>query len=282
MNIDKSFMMIFLLEECNFSCDHCVREDEPMPPGYKLSFEQLKTCLEDCKNLKTIEWVHFSGGEPTLWTEGERDLADLFIEISKAGFEPGFTTNGGNFVDYTECRSFFKKYLDNANKRLRLYISIDTFHRNFDVGKGRAKSLDNVLGCKRDMPSEKGELLNVIVLVTVSKDSRSLLPDEMIVHYESQGVEFNFIPLDLKGKAKSMGDLYPDLESDNPEDLGAYYPFHKKKKGRVVKSNLVLIGNDYYIYDYGVEFTQHWHKVARLGHLAEKIMRPEQVGDSKH
>jgi molybdenum cofactor biosynthesis enzyme MoaA len=28
-NIDRSFMMNFLLEECNFSCEHCVREDEP-------------------------------------------------------------------------------------------------------------------------------------------------------------------------------------------------------------------------------------------------------------
>ena len=68
-NINKSLMMIFLLEECNFSCNHCVREDEPMPINYKLTFEQLKLCLTDCQTLETIEWVHFSGGEPTLWTD---------------------------------------------------------------------------------------------------------------------------------------------------------------------------------------------------------------------
>jgi MoaA/NifB/PqqE/SkfB family radical SAM enzyme len=283
-NIDKSMMMIFLLEECNFSCDHCVREDEPMSPGYKLSFKQLKTCLSDCQNLKTIEWVHFSGGEPTLWTERERDLIDLLIEISEAGFEPGFTTNGSNFIDYAKCHNFFKKYLDKASNRLRLYISIDIFHGNFDTEKGRAKSLDNILRCKRVIPSEKGKLLSVTVLVTVSKEIESLLPDEMIEYYESQGVEFNFIPLDLKGRAKSIGHLCPDLESDNPEDLGAYYPFHKKKNEREVKSNLVLIGNDYYLYDYdyGIEFPQRWHKVAQLGYLAEKIMRSEQVWDGKH
>ena len=46
-NIDSTFMMIFLLEECNFSCDHCVRCDEPMAPGYTLTYEQLNTCLSD-------------------------------------------------------------------------------------------------------------------------------------------------------------------------------------------------------------------------------------------
>ena len=276
MNIDKSFMMVFLLEDCNFSCNHCVREDEPMFTGYKLSFEQFKTCISDCKDMKTVEWVHFSGGEPTLWNEGKRDIVDLLKEISKAGFESGFTTNGSNFVDYNECHKFFKKYFDSTSKGLHLYISIDTFHNNFDVEKGRAKSLDNVIRFKCDMPSNKGKLLKIIVLVTISKDIKSMLPDEMIDYYRSQGVEFKFLPLDLKGKAKSISHLCPDLESNKPEDMGAYYPFHQKKNEREVKSNLILIDNDYYLYDYdySIEFTKRWYKVAKLGHLAEKISVP--------
>ena len=134
------------------------------------------------------------------------------------------------------------------------------------------------------MPSEKGKLLKIIVLVTISKDIKSLLPDEMVDYYESQGVEFNFIPLDLKGKAKSISHLCPNLESNKPEDMGAYYPFHQKKNAREVKSNLILIDNDYYLYDYdySVEFKQRWHKVAQLGHLAEKIKRSEHLGDGQH
>jgi MoaA/NifB/PqqE/SkfB family radical SAM enzyme len=271
--IDNSFMMIFLLEECNFSCDHCAREDEPMSLGYKLSFKQLKECLKDCQKMNTIEWVHFSGGEPTLWTEGERDLADLLIEMSKEGFTPGFTTNGSNFVDYAKCENFLNRYFDYANKKLRLYFSIDTFHGNFDAVKGRAESLDNVLKYKMNMPSEKGGLLNITVLVTVSKDVTSLLPEAMIEYYESQGIEFKFIPLDFKGKAKSIGHLCPDVESKNPEDMGAYYHFHQKKKEIGEESNLILIDNDYYLYDYdySIEFLKRWHKVALLGHLAERI-----------
>lgn len=265
-------MMVFLLEECNSSCKHCVREDEPMASGYKLSFKQLKTCLIDCQNLKTIEWVHFSGGEPTLWTDGKLDLVDILIEVSGAGFDPGFTTNGCHFVDYRDCCNFLKKYLDNANKRLRLYISIDTFHNNFDIDEGRAKSLDNVMKCKREMPSEKGKLLDITVIVTVSKDAKSLLPDEMVEHYRSHGVQFNFMPLEPKGKAKSFVHLCPDLRSNKAEDLGAFYPFLQAKMGGDMVSNLILIGDDYYLYnnDNSVEFTRRWYKVARLGNLVSR------------
>jgi hypothetical protein len=41
-----------------------------------------------------------------------------------------------------------------------------------------------------DMSFENGELLNIIVLITISKDVRSLLPREMIEHFENQGVKF--------------------------------------------------------------------------------------------
>jgi len=266
--VNKDLMMIFLLEECNFSCRHCIKGEEPMDPGYKLSFQQLKTCLSDCQKLEQVEWVHFSGGEPTLWKEGDLGIADLMIEMAKAGFDPGFTTNGSYFIDYDTCYSLFKRYVDNATKTLRLFISIDTFHNNFDVEKARSECLDNFLKCMSVLPSEKRDLVKLIVLVVISKEEASLLPVEMVEHYESLGVEFRFIPLSLMGKAWSFPHLCPDPRSDRPEDLGAYYPYHKK---RVLKNlddppNLVLIGDDYNI-------TQPtWQKVARLGHLTEEII----------
>ncbi len=264
---DKSLMMIFLLEPCTFSCPHCVREDEPMAPGYKLSFAQLKLCLKDCRNLQSVKWVHFSGGEPTLWTDGEHDLADLLIEISQAGFGPGFTTNGSNFEDHNQCYELLHKYFDHATVPLRLYLSIDTFHTNFDIEKGRSTSLDNVLKFKDNISPEKRKLLNITVISVISKDTNSLLPDEMVEHYSTLGVKFNFIPLKLKGKAKSFAQLCPDLSSDRPEDLGAYYRFRPQEppKDTTASSNLVLIGDDYYLPD-------PWRKVGRLGNLPEEII----------
>ncbi|MHA2009072.1 MAG: radical SAM protein [Promethearchaeota archaeon] len=269
MNIDKSLMMVFLLEECNFSCNHCVREDEPMSIGYKLSFEQLKLCLSDCRKLETIEWVHFSGGEPTLWTDEKLDLADLLIEISKSGFEPGFTTNGSYFIDYLKCSELFQKYFNNADKQLRLYLSIDTFHQNFDLEKGRAKSLDNVIKYKLTLPSEKHKLFNIIVVSTISKDSKSLLPKEMIEYYQSLGLKFLFIPLRAVGKAKSLKHLCPNTESDKQEDLGAFFPYHQKKERKKgnVSTNIVLVDNDYYMPD-----DNPWSKFGHLGHLPPRTL----------
>lgn len=272
--IDKSLMMIILLEECNFACAHCAREDEPMDPGYKLSFKQLQSCLSDCRNLESIRWVHFSGGEPTLWKEGNRGLIDLLLVISKAGFTPGFTTNGSFFVDYGRCHDFFVKYADGSIMPIRIYLSIDSFHKNYDVRKGRSRILDNVMKCKQELPRAKADLLDIRVIVIVSKDPGSLLPEEMIRHYESLGVTFGFVPLLRKGKAKSISHLCPDLSSSNPEDWGAYRQFHReenrerrdKTRNHNRAAHINLIGDSYY-------FTDPWRNVAQLGRLPDTIIR---------
>ncbi len=265
--LDKSLMMIFLQEECNFSCAHCLREEEPMWPGYKLSFEQLQQCLADCHYLESIDWVHFSGGEPTLWTDGNHDLVDLLLTISQAGYIPGFTSNGSFFVDYKRCHGFFRKYFDGSTMPLRVYFSIDTFHRNFDPEKGRAQCLDKILKFKQEMPEAKRDLLSISVITVISKDEKSLLQDEMVSRYESLGVSFGFIPLFLKGKAKSFKHLCPDLSSDNPEDLGAYQRYHQKRKPKKqgAVNHIILIGDDYY-------FDDPWRNVGRLGDLPDTIL----------
>jgi len=281
---DKSFMMIFLLEECNFACPHCVREDEPMGSGYKLSFRQLQSCLADCRTLGSIRRVHFSGGETTLWQEGNLDLVDLLLEIAASGFTPGFISNGSLFCEYERCYDFFRRYVEAADVPIRFYLSIDTFHGNFDPGTGRAQSLDNVLRCKRDLPGNTGDLLGQPhVVVTVSKDSGSLLPKQMVAHYESQGVCFGFIPLKYAGRARSLGNLCPDLQSEDPDALGAYQRFApehtitppEQDAGRTTADYLILIGHDYYIHKSinDAHSDRGWRKVAKLGQLTDSIVR---------
>ena len=245
-----------------------------MFPGYALSFKQLKLCLTECHKLQSVQWVHFSGGEPTLWKEGILDLVDLLIEISSSGFEPGFTTNGSYFIDYNKCSNLFLRYLDSSNKPLHIYLSIDTFHDNFDVKSRRAKSMDNVLKCKSNLTPEEAELLDLTLIAVISKDTKSLIPDDMIEYYDALGVKFNFIPLQPKGNGRSYTHLCPNLNSDKPEDMGAYYRFRKKepKKRTNERSNLVLIGNNYYLPD-------PWQKVAQLGHLPMNIINAYSLKD---
>jgi MoaA/NifB/PqqE/SkfB family radical SAM enzyme len=290
---DKSLMMIFLLEECNFNCRHCVREDEPMDVGYRLSFQQLQRCLADCRTLEAVTWVHFSGGEPTLWREGDRDLVDLLLEISNAGFTPGFTTNGSAFVDYGRCDTLLRRYIEASTQPLRLYLSIDTFHGNFDRERARAVSLDNVLRCRRDLPHDRAEQLQLSVLVVVSKEPGSLLPGEMVSHYESLGVRFVFVPLGPSGRAKTMRHLCPVLDSDDPEDLGAYARFRKKDRadGSVLPdrqnqtSHIILVGDEYHVVLEGApDFGGRWRSIGRLGALPDTIIRqyacPGAAGDA--
>jgi MoaA/NifB/PqqE/SkfB family radical SAM enzyme len=279
---NTSLMMVFLLEECNFACPHCVRDDEPMARGYRLTFRQLRSCLADCRELEAISWVHFSGGEPTLWEEAGRDLVDLLLAISDAGLIPGFTSNGSAFLDYDGCDRFFRRYVDASSTPLRLYLSIDTFHRNFDPETGRARSLDNVLRCRQRLPEDKAARVETNVLVGVSKELRSLLPDAMVAHYESLGANFIFIPIKFKGRAKGLGDICPVLDSDDLNDLGAYARFHRKQtidraveapKGEKV-SNLVLIGDTYYVVREGTDnLINRWLKVGHLGTLPDAIVR---------
>lgn len=279
---DKSLMMVFLLEACNLRCPHCVREEEPMVPGYKLTFRQLQLCLSDCRRLESVRWIHFSGGEPTLWQEGKRDLLSLLIEISNAGFTPGFTTNGSSFLDYDRCLAFLSEYADASSAPLRLCLSIDSFHQNYDAESGRAQSLDNILKCKRQLPPNKGLLVDIRVIVVVSKEPESLLPEDMVDHYESMGVAFRFVPLRPGGRARTMRHLCPDLGSENPENLGAYVRYVQGSAGesgekalrREYAVEIVLIGEEYYAFaaddrDYRVT----WQKVGRVGRLPEEVVR---------
>jgi MoaA/NifB/PqqE/SkfB family radical SAM enzyme len=271
--VDKSLMMIILLEKCNFNCVHCLREYEPMEVGYQLSYKQFQLCLSDCRELKGISWVHFTGGEPTLWKEKDRNLVDLLLEISKAGFTPGLTSNGSFFVNYGRTRDFFARYFDGSSMPLRIYLSIDTFHKNFDPIKEKAKSLDNILRLKKRLPRAQADRLGINVMAVISKDSNSLLPEKMIRDYESRGVSFGFLPLLSLGRADSFKHLCPDLNSDNPEDLGAYRHFFREKdRMRTEESGdrnradfINLIGSDYY-------FTNPWRKVGRLGNLPDSII----------
>ncbi len=265
---DKYYVMVFLLEECNFDCPHCVREDEPMEPGYKLSFEQHRRFLADCRGLESVRWVEHSGGETTLWTDGDLNLTDILIAEAGAGLEPGFTSNGSLFVDSAMCHDFFQKYFASASMPLRVYLSIDIFHKNYDAQKGRCLSLDNVLSYRENMPAQKRGLLNIIPLTCVTREPSSVLPEKMRRHYQERGAPFRVLPLRPVGKARSFAHLCPDLSSDSPEKLGAYYPFRpdRPRKTRSEASNLVLIGNNYFLSE------PEWHVIGQLGDLPQAVI----------
>ncbi len=276
MSIDTSKVMIFLLEECNLNCEHCVRDEEPMNPGYILSLDQFKRSMAECVSIGTIRSIHFSGGEPTLWNDKTNDLVDLLIQISNMGFDPGFTSNGSYFESNNFCDQFFKRYFSHSKRLLHVCLSIDSFHNNFDREEGRSKELDNVLSYRGRNDHKSANKLLIKVITVISKEEKSLLPEQMILHYQSKGVEFNFIPLESKGRARSLSASCPDLDSRDPADLGTFSRFHEPEyHGKQANDqHVILIDNQYYLYtnDFRIAFPQRWEILCSLGRLQNAII----------
>ncbi len=278
-------MGVSLLYKCNFNCAHCGyiyigdAEDHIIKPGYRLTWEQIKTAINDCVNIKGSQWnLNYTGGEPTLWEEGDRDFMDVLLETAKAGIAPSYNTNGSYFNDYDKTVKFFHRYIENSSSPLDTFISMDNFHNNYDREKGRAKSLDNIVKMLETIPADKKDLLRFHVIIIVTKDPNSSLPKEMKEYYGQFGISFGESPLQNIGKAKELKDELPSPEDimnifkkqfgdklplpppgteKGPGGLPPRFPMPDMSQGpRVV----VLVGDDYYIGN---------KPRGRLGHMAD-------------
>ena len=250
-------MGISLLYKCNLSCEHCgyiyiaEEEDHIIRPGYRLTWDQVMTAIQDCGSLEDSYWnVNYTGGEPTLWEEDGKDFVDLLIATAKGGTLPTFNTNGSYFENADKCYEFFHRYLDSTNVPLRTFISMDKFHKNYDQAKGRAKSLDTIVKVYETFSEEQKKLLPVHVVIIVTKDPSSSLPEEMKKHYGAMGVTFGDFPMLNVGKAKKLKDQQPEFS-------GFSFPLPKPGSGPAV---LVLVGDDYY---------EHSKKVGKLGRMRD-------------
>ena len=250
-------MGVSLLHKCNFNCAHCGyiyvgdAEDHVIRPGYRLTWDQVMTALRDCGSLTNSYWnLNYTGGEPTLWEEDGKDLADILIATAKAGQLPTYNTNGSYFDDYDQCREFFRRYLEHAGTPLKTFVSMDKFHKNYDQKTGRARSLDNLARVYETFPAEQRNLLSTHVVIIVTKDPDSSLPEEMKKHYGSLGITFGDFPMLNIGKAKKLQDQQPEFSG---------FPPRPQKEGSG-PPGLVLVGEDYYFGN---------KKIGKLGHMME-------------
>ncbi len=251
-------MGISLLHKCNFNCEHCgyiyigSNEDHVIKPGYKLTWEQVDTAITESAAIPGTKWnLNYTGGEPTLWEDNGKDLLDILIKSAYSGASPSYNTNGSYFYDLEKTRAFFNRYLDNATVPLRTFISMDKFHKNYDEERGRAKSLDNIITVLSEFPEEKRKLLETHVVIIVTRDPNSSLPDEMKQYYRQYGITFGDFPMMPIGKAKDIADQLPENQPDFSE--------MRVQTGRG-PTTVVLVGNDYY---------EGSEKIGKLGKLSE-------------
>lgn len=254
---------VTLLHKCNFNCSHCGylyaadSDDHEIKPGYRLSWEQIKTLLVDCGSVKEATWSFvMNGGEPTLWEEGAKKFIDVLLATQQAGIFPTYNTNGSYFIELDQTRAFFNQYADSADLPLMTAVSMDKFHDNYDRARGRADSLDNITRVLAEMTEDKRAKHRVHVITIVSKDPNSRLPEEMKAYYGEKGITFGDFPLLPVGKAKLLEDELPD-----PKDVfGNNPPSRDKSKFPIA----TLIGNSY------MKGSQEF---AKLGYLKDAFSR---------
>lgn len=81
---------ILLTYGCTFECDHCFLYCSPHSAG-TFTGDQIADILDQAKEIESVEWIYFEGGEPFL-------SYDLMVEglglARNMGFETGVVTNG--------------------------------------------------------------------------------------------------------------------------------------------------------------------------------------------
>jgi MoaA/NifB/PqqE/SkfB family radical SAM enzyme len=87
MNVNG--LHLLLTYQCNFECDHCFVWGGPDQSG-TMTLENIRTILRQAKEVGTIEWIYFEGGEPFLY------YAALLRGVEMAardGFKVGIVSN---------------------------------------------------------------------------------------------------------------------------------------------------------------------------------------------
>lgn len=80
---------LLLTYQCNFECDHCFTWGSPWQSG-TMTLHDIRNILNQAKELGTINWIYFEGGEPFLY------YAIMLKGIQEAvslGFNVGIVTN---------------------------------------------------------------------------------------------------------------------------------------------------------------------------------------------
>jgi MoaA/NifB/PqqE/SkfB family radical SAM enzyme len=112
---------LLLTYECNYECDHCFVWGSPNQRG-TLGLEQIREILAQAKQLGTVEWIYFEGGEPFLY---HAVLAHVVRLAHRLGFRVGVVSNGywaTGIEDAIEC---LRPLADRVED---LSISSDLYH----------------------------------------------------------------------------------------------------------------------------------------------------------
>lgn len=120
---------LLLTYQCNFECDHCFVWGHPKAEGVML-LADIRGIYEEARNLGTVEWIYFEGGEPFLYYP---IMLKGLKEARRMGFKTGIITNGYWATSFADAMEWLEPIAKMGIADLS--VSDDAFHT--DEGDSR-------------------------------------------------------------------------------------------------------------------------------------------------
>ncbi len=112
---------LLLTYQCNLECDHCFVWGSPWQSG-TMTLQNVREILKQARDLKTVRWIYFEGGEPFLYYA---TLVRGVQEAAKMGFRVGIVTNSYWATSLEDALEWLKPL---AGLVQDLAVSSDLFH----------------------------------------------------------------------------------------------------------------------------------------------------------
>lgn len=225
----NSALRISVIDNCNFSCLYCPREEnmENYCPkkirSKKLNTEEMKSVIKKILDKYQFTKIVITGGEPLLCG----DLEEILKTISEYDNEIELDTNGSLFYDNKWNR--IKKYIDGVKVSLDS-LNVKTF--NYLTTYGNEQSFNNII---KLINSAKEENIPITINCVCTKVNYNEIEDI---------VEFCL----KKGINASILDLYYTKETEN------FWKENYKKIDVLVNSFKDKYGNIQIDDSFGCEF----------------------------
>jgi len=119
--MNLSGVHLLLTYHCNYECDHCFVWSGPNQAG-TMSLEQIREILRQSKDLGTVEWIYFEGGEPFLFYVVLCKGVDMAAGM---GFKVGIVSNSYWATDVKDAEEYLKPFAGVVGD---LSVSSDLYH----------------------------------------------------------------------------------------------------------------------------------------------------------
>ena len=139
---------LLLTYQCNFQCDHCFVWGGPDQYG-TMTLELIGDILRQARDVGTVEWIYFEGGEPFLYYAALQRGVEMAAE---AGFKVGIVSNAYWATDHDDALACLTPF---AGRVQDFSISNDAYHWNGadNLRTQTAQGAANELGIPLDVIS---------------------------------------------------------------------------------------------------------------------------------